>query len=58
MQRIKPTGEFSPICVQPVLVYFYTDQRQPCRIVSPLIEEIEDECAGSLKAVKIDAATE
>ena len=42
----------------PVLVYFYTDQRQPCRIVSPLIEEIEDECAGSLKAVKIDAATE
>ena len=42
----------------PVLVDFYTDQCSPCRIVSPLIEEIENERGGSLKVVKIDAAAE
>jgi thioredoxin 1 len=42
----------------PVLVDFYTEQCPPCRIISPLIEEIENERGGSLKVVKIDAAAE
>jgi len=42
----------------PVLVDFYTDQCPPCRTISPLIEEIEKEHAGSLKVVKIDAAAD
>ena len=42
----------------PVLVDFYTDQCSPCRVLSPLIEEIENEHGGSLKVVKIDAAAE
>ena len=42
----------------PVLVDFYTEQCPPCRVISPLIEEIENERGGSLKVVKIDAAGE
>ena len=42
----------------PVLVDFYTEQCPPCRIISPLIEEIENELGGTVKVVKIDAAAE
>jgi len=42
----------------PVLVDFYTEQCQPCRIISPLIEEIENERGGSLKVFKVDSAAE
>src|SRR5439155_486580 len=42
----------------PVLVDFYTEQCPPCRIISPLIEEIENERGGSLKVIKIDADAE
>src|SRR5919109_4253453 len=42
----------------PVLVDFYTDHCPPCRIISPLIEEIENERGGNLRVVKIDVAAE
>ena len=42
----------------PVLVDFYTEQCSPCRVISPVIEEIENERGGSLKVVNIDAAAE
>ena len=42
----------------PVLVDFYTQQCPPCRMISPLIEEIENECDESMKVVKIDVAAE
>ena len=37
----------------PVLVDFYTEDCAPCRSASPIIQEIEAERAGALKAVKI-----
>ena len=42
----------------PVIVDFYTEECQPCRIVSPLFDQIEKEHAGALKIVKIDAVAE
>ena len=42
----------------PVIVDFYTEQCQPCRMMSPLLDEIESERAAELKIVKIDAAAE
>ena len=41
---------------EPVLVDFYTDTCPPCRMMAPLLAEIETEAAGSLKVVKINAA--
>ena len=42
----------------PVVVDFYTDGCPPCRLIAPLIEQIEQESAGQLKVVKVDAAAE
>jgi thioredoxin 1 len=42
----------------PVLVDFYTEQCSPCRLMSPILEDIEQEKAGKLKVVKIDAAAD
>lgn len=42
----------------PVLVDFYTESCPPCRMIAPLIEEIENERGGKLTVVKIDAAAE
>jgi thioredoxin 1 len=43
---------------QPVLVDFYTDGCSPCRMMSPVLEEMESEAGGQFKLVKIDAAAE
>ena len=43
---------------QPVLVDFYTNGCAPCRMMSPLLQEMETEAKGAFKVVKIDAATE
>lgn len=43
---------------EPVLVDFYTESCPPCRMMAPLLQEIELEANGALKVVKIDAATE
>ena len=40
----------------PVLVDFYTDCCGPCRLMSPILSEIELESSGDLKVVKVDAA--
>jgi len=42
----------------PVLVDFYTEQCGPCRQMSPLVQEIEDESGGTLRVVKIDAGAD
>ena len=41
-----------------VLVDFYTNDCSPCRIIAPVLEEIERESAGKLKLVKVDAVAE
>jgi len=43
---------------EPVLVDFYTDTCPPCRMMAPLLAEIETEANGSLKVVKVNAADE
>ena len=60
MKHIKSTDFESEVLRAdvPVLVDFYTEHCQPCRFMSPLIEEIEQESSGRLKVVKIDAASE
>jgi thioredoxin 1 len=43
---------------EPVLVDFFTDGCAPCRMMAPVLQEIEAEASGQLKIVKIDAAAE
>lgn len=40
----------------PVLVDFWGDHCPACRQISPILHELADETAGSLKVVKIHAA--
>ena len=42
----------------PVLVDFYTESCSPCRMMSPILAEMELESSGALKIVKIDAAAD
>ena len=43
---------------EPVLVDFYTDTCNPCRMMAPVLQEMETEAKGQFKVVKINAATE
>jgi thioredoxin 1 len=43
---------------EPVLVDFFTDSCQPCRMMAPVLQELETEANGQFKVVKVDAATE
>ena len=43
---------------EPVLVDFFTDGCQPCRMMSPVLHELETESDGRFKVVKVDAAAE
>jgi|SRR5215467_6029524 len=55
------TAQFDTEVLQsevPVLVDFYTDTCPPCRMMSPILNDIEENSAGALKIVKIDAAAD
>ena len=43
---------------EPVLVDFFTDQCNPCRMMAPVLAEIETEAQGQFKIVKVDAGAE
>ena len=39
---------------KPVIVDFYTDMCQPCKMMAPILEELKEEYAGKLDIVFID----
>ena len=39
----------------PVLVDFYSDSCVPCKMLSPLLSQLEEEYAGKVKIVKVNA---
>ena len=43
---------------EPVLVDFFTETCPPCRMMAPVLQEIEAEAQGQFKVVKVDAGTE
>jgi thioredoxin 1 len=40
---------------QPVVVVFWTPWSRPCHILDAALEEVANECAGSVKLVKVNA---
>lgn len=42
---------------QPVLVDFWAEWCGPCKMISPIVDEIAGEYAGKLRVVKVDADT-
>jgi len=55
------TAQFATEVLQsqvPVLVDFYTEGCAPCRMMSPIRTELEQDSAGAYKIVKIDAAAD
>ena len=43
---------------KPVIIDFYADWCGPCKIASPILEEVSNEYAGKLKVYKIDTQKE
>lgn len=43
---------------KPVVIDFYADWCGPCRIASPILEEVSNEFAGKVKVYKIDTQKE
>ena len=43
---------------EPVVVDFYTDDCGPCRALSPILQDWALESNGTVKVVKVDAASE
>ena len=39
----------------PVLVDFYSDSCVPCKMISPLLSQLEEEYAGKVKIVKVNS---
>ena len=42
----------------PVLVDFYADWCQPCRVLAPTVDELADSYDGTVKVGKVDVDTE
>lgn len=43
---------------KPCMIDFYADWCQPCKIVAPILEELQDEYQGKLNIYKVDTESE
>lgn len=42
----------------PCLIDFYADWCQPCKMVAPILEELQDEYEGKMQVYKVDTESE
>ena len=42
----------------PCIIDFYADWCQPCKMVAPILEELEEEYQGKIKVYKVDTEVE
>ena len=57
MPKIIASAEFENEVIKssvPVMVDFYAEWCVPCKMIAPMLDELENESAGKVKLVKVD----
>lgn len=57
MEQTKPTFNELISGKKPVLIDFYTDWCQPCKMMSPILKEVKSVLGDRINVIKINAET-